>query len=451
MEFNRFRLRIAFRVILIALSMLAFSLAISAKEFRFTSVILAILAIAQVIELISYTEKANRQLTRFLESIRYSDFTVSFTGDSMGPSFADLNKAFNEVVAEFRRNKAEKEEHFNYLQTVVQHISIGIIAFKKNGKVDMFNNAVKQLLSIHHLRAIHELNQVKPGLAEKVINLKAGESCVSKVFIDDQLMQLLIRATEFRLRGEDYVLVSLQDIRSELEEKEIESWQNLIRVLTHEINNSITPITSLTCTVNEMLFDPDNPKRGFKSLDPEDMDNVNTALQTILGRSRGLLNFVEVYRGLTRIPKPNFRYFLVKDAYERVTLLMKPGFSEHQIEFGYSIQPPDLMLTADPDLIDQVLINLVLNAIDAVSQSDQRKINLYAYTSRNGRTVLEVEDTGEGIKPDILDKIFMPFFTSKKQGTGIGLSLSRQIMHLHKGSISVNSRPGEGTRFTLFF
>lgn len=451
MAFNRFRLRIIARVTIIALAFLGFSVVATSGQFRFTAVILILTAIGLVVELIFYAERANRQLARFLESIRYSDFTVSFTSKNLGPSFSDLGRAFNEVISEFRKNKAEKEEHFNYLQTVVQHISIGIIAFKRSGRVDMYNNAVKQLLHIHHLKTVHELNQVKPGFAEKVAGLKAGESTIIKVFIDDQLLQLLIRATEFRLRGEDYTLVSLQDIRSELEEKEIESWQNLIRVLTHEINNSITPISSLTATINEILYNPDGDGMEFNTLETEDIRNVHMALQTVLSRSKGLLGFVEVYRGLTRIPKPNFRYFLVRDAFERVQQLMKPNCTNAGIQCSCQVSPPDLMLTADPDLVDQVLINLFLNAIDATMQSEKREIRLQAYTGKNGRTVLEVEDTGEGIKPDIQDKIFMPFFTSKRDGTGIGLSLSRQIMHLHKGSISVNSRPGEGTRFTLFF
>jgi len=451
MGFNRFRQRIIARAVLIALAFLGFSGVAMSGEFRFTAVILLMIAIGLVVELIIYAERANRQLSRFLESIRYSDFTVSFTSKNLGPSFSDLDRAFNEVVSEFRKNKAEKEEHFNYLQTVVQHISIGIIAFKRNGRVDMYNNAVRQLLHIHHLKAVHELNQVKPGFAEKVIALKAGESTIVKVFVDDQLLQILIKATEFRLRGEDYTLVSLQDIRSELEEKEIESWQNLIRVLTHEINNSITPISSLTATINEILFNAEGEGIEFNPMETEDIQNVHTALQTVLSRSKGLLGFVEVYRGLTRIPKPNFRYFLVQDAFERIQQLMKPNCTNAGIHCSCHVSPSDLMLTADPDLVDQVLINLFLNAVDAVGRSEKREIRLQAFLNKNGRTVLEVEDTGEGIKPDILDKIFMPFFTSKREGTGIGLSLSRQIMHLHKGSITVNSRPGEGTRFTLFF
>jgi len=255
----------------------------------------------------------------------------------------------------------------------------------------------------------------------------------------------------FRMRGEDFTLVSLQNISSELEEKEVESWQRLIRVLTHEIMNSITPISSLAVTVNDMLFERRGDAYCLRKLDNEDIDSVETALRTIQGRSQGLLNFVETYRNLTRVPKPNFRYFPVKELFDRNLLLLKPKLEPHGIECSCVITPDNLMMTADPDLVDQVIINLVLNAIDAVKNRENPLITARALTTSAGRVVIELIDNGHGIKPDIIDKIFMPFFTSKKEGSGIGLSLSRQIMHLHKGTITVKSLPGEGTTFTLTF
>jgi signal transduction histidine kinase len=253
------------------------------------------------------------------------------------------------------------------------------------------------------------------------------------------------------MRGEEFVLVAFHDIHAELEEKEIESWQKLIRVLTHEIMNSITPISSLASTVNEMLIEHSDDMRKLKHLDDEDMENVESALLTIKNRSEGLLNFVDIYRNLTRIPQPNFRYFPVKEAFERAEYLLKQKIQDIGIKCNCSVYPADLKLTADPDLIDQVIINLILNAIDAVSKVGQPEISMTAYLNQINRTIVEIVDNGTGIKPDIIDKIFMPFFTSKKDGSGIGLSLSRQIMHLHRGSIYVKSKDEEGTVFTLAF
>ncbi|HNS45638.1 MAG TPA: HAMP domain-containing sensor histidine kinase, partial [Bacteroidales bacterium] len=210
-------------------------------------------------------------------------------------------------------------------------------------------------------------------------------------------------------------------------------------------------ISSLAVTVNEMLFDLTGDKPDLKPLDPEGIGEVISALKTIEGRSQGLLNFVEIYRNLTRVPKPNFRYFPVRELFDRNLLLLKPKLDQLNIRCSCVVTPENLMLTADPDLVDQVIINLVLNAIDAVKNKENPQITARALTSSSGRVIIELIDNGYGIKPDIIDKIFMPFFTSKRDGSGIGLSLSRQIMRLHKGMISVKSLPGEGTTFTLTF
>lgn len=369
----------------------------------------------------------------------------------MGKSFEKLNKSFNEVIDEFKKNRAEKEEHYNYLQTVVQHINIGIICFDSEGRVDMFNNAAKRTFKKNILRNINDLAAVKDDLPEILLRLKAGDKSLIKIFMDDEIKQLSLYATEFRMRGKEFVLVAFHDIHAELEEKEIESWQKLIRVLTHEIMNSITPISSLASTVNEMLIDDTERPPKLKTVDSEDLENIESALTTIKNRSQGLLNFVDIYRNLTRIPQPNFRYLPIKETFERVEQLFKQKIESRGIKCSCNVYPEDIKLTADPDLVDQVIINLVLNAIDAVSNTESAEISMVAYNNQNNRTIIEIADNGSGIKPDIIDKIFMPFFTSKKEGSGIGLSLSRQIMHLHKGSISVKSKSEQGTVFTLTF
>jgi nitrogen fixation/metabolism regulation signal transduction histidine kinase len=410
-----------------------------------------LLLCAQVVALIRYTEQTNRKLIRFFESIRHADFTSSFTDHELGKSFEGLNNEFNKVITAFNKNKTEKEEHFNYLLTVIQHVSIGIIVFKRDGNVDVFNNAVKRLLQIATLRKIENLKEISADLPDKLMQMKAGEKILLKLFIKDELVQLSIHATEFRMRGEEYVLVSFQDIHPELEQKEIESWQKLIRVLTHEIMNSITPISSLASTVSSMLneYKSSNPK--ITADEKEGLEDILHAISTIESRSKGLLNFVEIYRNLTRIPKPNFRYFSVSELFDRSLELLQPKINEYNILIKIKIFPQDLKILADPDLIDQVVINLLLNAVDAIKEVPDPQITIVASTNLNNRTTIEFADNGKGIKQDILDKIFMPFFTSKKTGSGIGLSLSRQIMQMHKGSISVRSKPDEGALFTLVF
>jgi two-component system, NtrC family, nitrogen regulation sensor histidine kinase NtrY len=450
MTFRNFRLNIILRVLFIMALVVVLLAIINRNEYIISSGILILLIILQLVALVKYVERTNKKLTVFLESIRHSDFASSFSDHGLGKSFDELNKSFNEVINEFRKTRAAKEEHYNYLQTVVQHVSIGIIVFNQEGKVDLLNNAVKRILKISNLRFISDIEKIDKVLADHVIKLRAGDGDLVKVFIENELLQLSIRATEFKMREENFTLVSFQNIHSELEAKEMDSWQKLIRVLTHEIMNSITPIVSLSSTVKDLLIDSESLELN-NSIDEDDIESVLSALNTIEKRSQGLLNFVQVYRNLTRIPKPNFRYFELKELFDRVKSLLHPKFKDRNIDCSFKVLPPDLKLTADPDLIEQVLINLVINSIHAVQDIAEPKIEVKAVASFMNRVVITITDNGYGITPDTMERIFVPFFTSKKEGSGIGLSLSREIMRLHKGSISVKSKPRVETIFTLQF
>lgn len=450
MVFKNYRIHVVIRVLILIASAFLLAYLLTFTQYHISAAVLGLIIIFQVFALVRYTETTNRKLTGFLQSIKHADFSSSFTDQGMGKSFDELNNAFKEVIREFRKYRSEREEHLNYLYTVIQHVSIGIIAFREDGIIDQFNQAVLTLFKIKKIRHINDLQEVKKDLPEQLLNLKAGNKILIKLFIDDELLQVAVSATQFRMRGHEYTLISLQNIHNELEEKEIESWQNLIRVLTHEIMNSITPISSLAGTVKEMLIDESEGEIKMNQPDSGDLESISSALSTISRRSQGLLNFVEIYRNLTRIPKPNFRYFRISEMLANIRQLLQPKTDPLGIKCNCIIQPPDLMITADPDLLEQVIINLLLNALDAVKGRENPAIVLLA-SEVSGKVKIEVKDNGVGIKPDIMDKIFMPFFTSKKHGSGIGLSLSRQIMHLHKGTISVKSKPDEGSTFTLMF
>ncbi len=450
MSFKNFRLNVIGRVLLIMLTVVVLLSIIGDSAFIISSVILVVLIILQILALVRYVERTNRRLSVFFDAIRHSDFSSSFSDKGLGKSFDDLNQAFNEVIAEFQKTRTAKEEHFNYLQTVLQHVTTGIIVYKKDGRISMLNNAFKRMFRNSNLRFISDIEKIDNNLAELLQNVKAGDSELVKVFHDNELLQLSVKATEFRMQGEDFVLVSLQNIHTELEAKEMDSWQKLIRVLTHEIMNSITPIVSLSSTVKDLLIDEESVKLR-QEIDDDDIESAQSALNTIERRSQSLLNFVQVYRNLTRIPKPNFRHFPVQDLCDNVEQLLLPKIKEREIQFECRIVPPKLMLTADPDLIEQVLINLVINSIHAVQEVENPKILLLATAEGINHVNIAVSDNGYGIKPDNMEQIFVPFFTSKKEGSGIGLSLSREIMRLHKGNITVKSKPNIETRFTLHF
>ncbi len=451
MVYKSFKLNIIIRIILLLFSNIVLGYLVNKEVFQVSTVILGVLIIYQTISLIRYNDRSNKKLTQFLASIRHSDFTSSFSDKGKGKTFEELNSAFNEVISVFNKTRSKQEEQYNYMQTIIQHINIGILAYRSDGKADIFNTATKRIFNINNLKNINDLKSINHELPAVLLKMKSGENILFKLFIDDELLQLSIYATEFKMRGENYILVSLQNIHTELEEKEIESWQKLIRVLTHEIMNSITPISSLASTVKDLFVTDDNIPLEKNEITEEIIENAHLALETIEKRSQGLLNFVNTYRNLTRIPKPNFRYIQIQEIFNRVEQLLYPKVEKFQINFEAKVYPEDLKITADPDLIEQVVINLILNAIDAVKEVETPKIAINALVSTNGKTVIYFRDNGYGIKPDIVDKIFMPFFTSKKEGSGIGLSLSRQIMHLHKGKITVKSNTGEGTVFTLVF
>jgi len=451
MIYKNFRSNCIVRVILIGASFGLFFYLLFQTSLYSATFIIGIIILYQVYALIHYVEKTNRDLTRFFQSIKYEDFSQTFKENGLGPSFDELKSAFAEVSNAFRKARSEKEEHYRYLQTVVQHVAIGLIAYKPDGEVELVNTAAKRLLKVSHLRNIKSLESLSKNLVKTLFQLKPRENALVKVETESELLHLALYATEFKLRGENLTLVSLQNIHSELEEKEMEAWQKIIRVLTHEIMNSITPIASLTSTINELLTKAYRKEISGEKLDDEVLNDIQQALQTIQKRSQGLLHFVDAYRNLTIIPKPSFQIFPIQELFKRVEKLMQANIAETDASFKVRIEPPSLELTADPGLIEQVLINLLLNAFQAVDAQKEAKIELNARLDERGRVIIQVADNGPGIPEENLEKIFVPFFSTKEGGTGIGLSLSRQIMRLHRGGISVHSVPNVQTVFTLVF
>lgn len=456
MIFRNFRLGVTWRVL-----GLAFSLALWMYLFYYTSyyvsmVILALVIVYQVVQLVGYVEKTNRKLTRFLNSIRYSDFSQSFPDHGLGRSFEELNLAFSRVIEEFKKERSEKEENYRYLQTVVQHIGIGLISFNHQGEVELINTAAKRLFQIPTLRNVEAMKQISEPLFKAVTGLKGGSRTLVRVTIASETLQLAISATEFRMHDDLYKLVSFQNIHSELEEKEMEAWQNLTQVLAHEIMNSITPIASLSDTIHMLLRKNAVEKNGEYIIDRESLTDVSDALDTINNRSHGLMRFVNSYRDFTQIPEPTFEHFGVRELLMRVRNLNKGEAEASGVEIDVEVEPETLEVTADPHLIEQVLINLIKNAFRALEdQPEPRRILLRGSMDADGTVLIQVADNGPGIKPANLQKIFIPFYSTSQPtargGSGIGLSLSRQIMRKHRGTLTVQSDEREGTIFTMRF
>lgn len=445
---NDFRFRVAFRVTMIGITMSLLVYMLNRPNMIFAAGLTALIIIGQLLELYRFSSQTNRKLTRFLESVKYSDFISGFATDNkLGRSFRELNTAFNEVLEAFRKARSEKEENWQYLNTVVQQVRTGILSFDTEGHVQLINANAKRFTGITSLNNIHELKDREPKLYQALTEVEPGKSTLYKVGNE---FLLTIQATELRIRGNTVKLVTLQNIQTELQKQELEAWQNLTRVLRHEIMNSITPISSLTSTLREVLDHDLIKKNGVYELKGEGADDLREGLTTIESRSKGLIKFIDAYREYTSLPQPKLKTVRLKEIIEKVAQFMKPEIRKTNIQFNYSCESEYLTLQVDEEMIEQVLINLLKNAYEAIADRENGKMELVGKYSENA-IIIEVTDNGPGIIPEALDKVFVPFFTTKKTGSGIGLALSRQIMQLHNGTLTVESQPEVKTVFRLRF
>jgi len=452
---KNFRLQIIVRVLLLAFTLALCLYLIFSTAYYVTVGLLLVIIIFQIVRLIRYSDQTNYKLSRLFNSIRYSDFSRSFSPTQLGKSFRELDKTFATVVEAFKEQRIEKQVQFRYMQTVVQHIGIGLISFNQQGEVELINTAAKRIFKIATLRNIDDLSAVSPVLLDTIKSLNGDNRKVVRISIANKSLQLALHATTFRMQDEMFKLVSFQDINPELEDKEMEAWQNLTQVLAHEIMNSVTPIASLSDTVQMLLNTHAHEKNEHYLINKEAVKDVSEALETIENRSRGLIRFVNSYRSFTKVPEPDVELFSVKMLLQRVRNLNKGEAQAQHIAMNVDVEPETLEITADPHLIEQVLINLIKNAFRALDSQKSGTIILSGEIASGGGVCIHVHDDGPGINPENLDKIFIPFYSTRRpyegSGSGIGLSLSRQIMRAHGGTLSVKSSAGEGTTFTLQF
>ncbi|MGB3180036.1 MAG: ATP-binding protein [Cyclobacteriaceae bacterium] len=446
MAYKNFRTGVLWRVLVIAIVIfLAFILYFSGMYI--STGIAAIVVGVQLYNLFYFVENTNRKLTRFLESVKYSDFVSGFTADNkLGDSFKQLNKAFNEVLDAFREQRSISEENELYLHTVVQHVTVGLLALDNNGNIQLINPVAKRLMNLPQIHHVNDIAQKHPVLYDLLLGLKPGQRTMLRM---GHNTDLAISMTGLRLHGRHLRLFSLQNIRSELQQNEIQAWQNLTKVLRHEIMNSITPIASLVGTLNDIIKEDLHDEEG--EVDKEALDDIQEGLRTIGNRSQGLIRFVDAYRDFTNIPAPEFTRFGMNELIEEVGQLMRPEFKNIGASFTCNAPSGSVMLMADRQLIEMILINLLKNGLEAVSGRKDAVVALDGGLNQDQRPVIMITDNGPGIIPEAQERIFIPFYTTKDSGSGIGLSLSRQIMQLHNGELSVESEPEVKTVFTLRF
>jgi two-component system, NtrC family, nitrogen regulation sensor histidine kinase NtrY len=447
MIYNRPGIRIVIRIVLLVIEIFATSYLLINDLYLF-GIIASAIVIYQSFDLYKFLKKAETELKQFVESVHYRDFSRHFDVRHAPAELQPLRQGFNEINSAFKVISIEKETQYQYLQKILELVDTGILSYDmESGNVVWMNESLKRLLKIPYLKTIQSLDKRDPVLCAQVVDLKPGDNIISDIHIDRNVLKILVSATAFQTDGRKYKLIAFQNVNEALDETEAKAWQKLLRVMTHEIMNSVAPISSLADTLKNRL------QHSSELVDDTTgtLEDLTLGMETIKRRSEGLLKFAETYRNLNMITSPNLQKFHVRDLFETQHRLMQPTLQQKRIDLEIILKDPDLQIEADINLIEQVLINLLLNAIEAVKFVDGPRIVLSASQAYNGRILLRVADNGPGIEDDVLDKIFIPFFSTKKNGSGIGLSLCKQIMMLHKGNIQVQSIPNEGTAFTLQF
>lgn len=439
-------LMIRILILLIFLSLLAF--AIVEKRF-YLGVAAGILCLMLFFNLHNFLVRRFTEIDDFFEAVKYRDFSRRFVED-LGPrDIRRLHKGFNEVNKVVREINAKKEVQYLYLQKILEMVDIGIIAYNlETGNVLWANDSIKDTLDLPSFKNVGFVERRKPLLFEEVFDTYHSEAASVTITVKNEKLKVLISDTVFQINQESFKLIVLQNIDDTINQTETEAWKKLLSVMTHEIMNSIAPISSLADTLEKQLTgaakDPENIRL--------DMEDLKEGIHSIKKRSEGLMKFARTYRSLNKVTQLNLEKVYVKELFHTIDYLMQPGLKGQEIQLEFELANEDLEIEIDSYLIEQVLINLILNAIDACHHlASSGRVIVSAKKDLNHRPVIRVTDNGTGIPEEIRETIFVPFFTTKKTGSGIGLSLCKQIMMLHKGKIQVYSEEGKGTAISLFF
>jgi nitrogen fixation/metabolism regulation signal transduction histidine kinase len=443
MVFKNFRFQVILRVILLVagITLLAWCLV---NAFYLRSVYLGVAVVVLVGELIWYIDRFNRDIKTFMVSLLQRDFTTHYQSTGKSKSFDELYTMLNRISKAFETINAEKEVQFRYLEMLVEHLRVGILSVDESGKINLVNQAFKDLLRKNVLTSLRSFDSFDESLTKIIREIQTGETQLLKLRVENEVLQLSIHASEFKLQNKYYKLISMQNIRNELDAREMEAWQKLIRVLTHEIMNSVSPVISLSSTLHGLVNENSAQINGS---DKELYNTLDKGLEAIKIRSEGLYNFTQSYRKLTGIPKLSLKQVNVKDILSRVKVLMENQMKEKGI--ALTVSHTDAVVSVDPDLIEHVLINLLLNAVAAVSDKTDPVIDITASFNDNGNVVIRVADNGEGMDEATSEKIFIPFFTTRKNGSGIGLAITKQILQLHHADIHFTTAKGKGTAFFI--
>ncbi len=447
---TRYEISLTIRVVLLLANITAAAFCIVSNRYTLL-VFVGLIIVFQILNFIQFINKTNTELSQFIEAVQYRDFSLQFTEKNAPVSVRQLRRAFNQINTTFKQLSSEREEQYQYLQKILELVDTGILSYDQEGNVGWINEAFKRMMNVPYLRNISSLEKRDISVYQAIKSLENGNSQLVKI----NHKQVLLAKTTFLNENTETNLIAFQNVNEAIEDTEAQAYQKLLRVMTHEIMNSVAPIASLAETMETTLRGRKEIREtGGKDLEDKyqiNFDDISLGISTIRKRSENLLKFADTYRQLAKVSMTSFSKFYIRDLFEGVEILLENQIEQKNIEFDVIIKDFELMIEGDMVLIEQVLINLIINAIDAVQRQLNPKIILSVTQNPQQQVIIEVRDNGVGMSDELMDKIFVPFFTSKPNGSGIGLSLSKQIMALHKGTITVNSVEKQGTAFRLRF
>lgn len=449
MFYQRFTFRLIVKLILINLIGVLLAYLLLETQLWFTIAGVTCIFLISIFSLYNYINQIREDIKRFINAVKTRDHTLNFHNKSTKGSFPDLYNSFDEIIKTHKDIQLEQDAMFQLIKNILQQVPVGVIVVRETGnaadamEIAFFNEAATALLNVPSYKYWHRLKQHLPLFTAEIENIRKGGKRFLELKIQEKLIQLSTEVIPLNLYGSNYLIISFQNIKDEIEQKEIEAWNRLIGVISHEILNSITPISSLSDTVNSMVA-------GKESLNKEDLDDLRPAIQTIKRRSEGLLGFVKDYRLIAELPTPELESHSIGGILQHIHVLMQPFAAVKKIKLQVSQTSSRISVNVDLKLVEQALINLVTNSIHALDETEEPLIQI-DYRLEQNKLFIDVTDNGKGIEADQIEKIFVPFFTTRKNGSGIGLTITRNIMKMHYGSLEVNSIPLEKTTFSLVF
>ena len=449
MAYSRFQVGIALRTAALALTIVAAACLIAQTRWYVTIALCLATAFAQIAGLVRFATQSSREVARFLEAISFDDTSLSFSGLMGDSAHSELGKAMAGVLAKLRVVRSEREEQSRYLQTLGAHVPVALISADERGGVQLLNMAARRLFGTALTQTV-QFARHGEAFAVGIESIRPGSTAILRMERPSGTLQLKVAVTELTLRGMRHRLISLQNIESEMSAQEMAAWQTVIRVMAHEVMNSLTPVSSLAATAHDLVsgvikqLPADDPRAAA-------LTDAGEALETVARRSQGLLHFVQNHRRLTKHLVTQIEVAPVQRIFARLERLLANDLAARDIHLTMSVTPETLEIAADIELLDQALINLVRNAIEALRDAPAGRIALSAHRDPDGRVAIAVADNGPGIALDQREKIFVPFFTTKRQGSGVGLTLVRQIATAHGGTVDVSNTPGGGATVSLRF